>query len=188
MSNQRLKIILSLSLSLFLEQVIATDESRATLLDNNPGFCDMYRGLNGGDDMPDFCPPVKTKEATRSFAPATKKTQSIAFSKLINFEYNSSKIMSKSFEALNKLSDVLKYEKMLSKVIRIEGHTDNVGSAKANKLLSEKRALAVKHYLVKRGVEENRLQTVGYGFNRLYDEEHPEDGINRRVEFINLGD
>ncbi len=188
MSNQSLKFILSLSLSLFLDQAIATDESRATMLDNNPDFCNMYRGLNAGKDMPDFCPPVKTKEATRSFAPATKKTQSIAFSKLINFEYNSSKIILKSFDALNKLSEVLKYEKMLSKVIRIEGHTDSVGLAKDNQVLSEKRALAVKHYLVKKGVKESRLQTVGYGFNHLYDTEHPKDGINRRVEFVNLGE
>ncbi len=186
MSNKSLKTILSLSLIIFLDQTIA-EELRATILDNNPEFCDMYRGLNGENDLPDFCPPVQTKRTTRGYTPAKKK-QSIAFSKLINFESNSSKILPSSFDALNKLLAVLKYEKMLSKNIRIEGHTDTKGTAKYNKVLSEKRALAVKHYLIEGGVKANRLQTVGYGFNHLYDTEHPEDGINRRVEFVNLGE
>jgi outer membrane protein OmpA-like peptidoglycan-associated protein len=186
MLNHSFKVILGLSVSLFFDQAIA-HEPRAIMLDNNPSFCDMYRGLSGNNDVPDFCPPLQKKRITRGSVRPIEKTQTIAFSKLINFEYDSSELMPQSHETLNKLLAVLKYEKMISKVIRIEGHTDIIGTAEYNKHLSKRRALAVKHYLVKRGVEANRLQTVGYGFKRLYDRDHPDDGINRRVEFVNLG-
>ena len=47
--------------------------------------------------------------------------------------------------------------------VGIEGHTDNTGKADANLLLSEKRAAAVKAYLVGRKVDIDRLDAVGYG-------------------------
>ena len=47
--------------------------------------------------------------------------------------------------------------------LRIEGHTDTRGSAKANAKLSRKRAAAVKSYLVDLGVPADRLITAAYG-------------------------
>ena len=47
----------------------------------------------------------------------------------------------------------------------IQGHTDNVGSAAYNQKLSEKRAGAVKSYLLKHGVSKDRLTSKGFGFN-----------------------
>jgi outer membrane protein OmpA-like peptidoglycan-associated protein len=47
--------------------------------------------------------------------------------------------------------------------IEIAGHTDNVGKKQVNKKLSQQRADAVRAYLVSKGIEENRVQAVGYG-------------------------
>jgi len=180
------KILFYFILSLSFVQVSASE--RATLLDNSPSLCDMYYGLNGDKDAPDFCSPRAKKKLTRSLASANKKEQTIAFSKLITFDSNSSTINTQSYATLNKLAEVLNYKKIRSNIIRIEGHTDLMGAVEYNQYLSEQRALAVKRYLVSKGVEAHRLETMGYGFKHLYDKEHPKDGINRRVEFVNLGE
>ena len=71
-------------------------------------------------------------------------------------------------------------------MVTVEGHTDNVGDAYKNILLSQDRADAVVKYLIEKGVNEDRLTAKGYGGTqplaksdgRKY---HPE---NRRVEFV----
>jgi outer membrane protein OmpA-like peptidoglycan-associated protein len=47
--------------------------------------------------------------------------------------------------------------------IEISGHTDDVGDKKANKLLSQKRADAVRDYIVSKGIDRARIESVGYG-------------------------
>ena len=89
---------------------------------------------------------------------------------------------------LDTLLQVFNHEKMRHKPIRVEGHTDSVGTAVYNQRLSEQRALAVKRYLLRHGISPGRIETVGWGYTRLYDAQHPEDEINRRVQFVNLGE
>lgn len=69
--------------------------------------------------------------------------------------------------------------------IEIQGHTDNIGSAEYNRILSEKRARTVKNYFVRKGVEDGRLVPVGYGFtiNKASNEDESGRALNRRVEF-----
>ncbi|MBK6902849.1 MAG: OmpA family protein [Saprospirales bacterium] len=67
--------------------------------------------------------------------------------------------------------------------IRIEGHTDNIGEHKSLVDLSEKRAKAVKDFLVTKGVDPRRIDTVGFGPSRpVSDNKDEERGFNRRVE------
>jgi outer membrane protein OmpA-like peptidoglycan-associated protein len=68
--------------------------------------------------------------------------------------------------------------------IEIQGHTDNLGSASLNQRLSQKRALAVLRYLVKHGIEPDRLQSVGYGSDHPIASNDSAKGrkLNRRVE------
>lgn len=67
----------------------------------------------------------------------------------------------------------------------IAGYTDNVGNAQANQKLSEKRANAVRNYLVKQGVPEESLTAVGYGQENPIADNSTKEGRdkNRRIEF-----
>ena len=67
----------------------------------------------------------------------------------------------------------------------IEGHTDTSGPKVFNQKLSEMRANAVKEYLVKKGIDETRLSTVGFGEDKPAESNSTRKGriSNRRVEF-----
>ncbi|MCG6657041.1 OmpA family protein [Halomonas campisalis] len=71
--------------------------------------------------------------------------------------------------------------------VRIEGHTDSIGSAQYNEGLSQRRADSVKAYLVSQGIAENRLMTRGYGEARPVATNETDEGRarNRRVEILN---
>ena len=47
--------------------------------------------------------------------------------------------------------------------LRIEGHTDSIGSSSSNQSLSQRRANAVRYYLINNGVAGDRLTAIGYG-------------------------
>lgn len=74
-------------------------------------------------------------------------------------------------------------------VIRIEGHTDNTGSVKANKALSLARAETVRAYMLRRGVNPKRLQAVGIGSAKPIGDNSTEFGrrLNRRTEIVIVG-
>lgn len=70
--------------------------------------------------------------------------------------------------------------------ILIEGHTDDVGSEATNLRLSKQRAESVKRYLIRKGINENRIQTKGYGESRPIATNKTEAGrrYNRRTEIV----
>lgn len=92
-----------------------------------------------------------------------------------------------SYPELNKLANVMKENSLMN--IQVSGHTDNTGNAELNKQLSRERAEAVKAYLIKRGVEESRITTIGYGGEKPIADNSYEATRkkNRRVEFEIMG-
>jgi outer membrane protein OmpA-like peptidoglycan-associated protein len=70
--------------------------------------------------------------------------------------------------------------------ISIEGHTDNVGAAAANKTLSDNRARSVMNAVVGGGIAANRLSAAGFGADKPIADNRSEDGRakNRRVELV----
>jgi outer membrane protein OmpA-like peptidoglycan-associated protein len=104
--------------------------------------------------------------------------------KNVQFAQAKTEILPESFAELDRLAVYLVDNPAYK--IKIEGHTDNVGDAAKNLTLSHSRARAVAAYLIKKGVNHERLSAEGFGGSkplvksdgRKY---HPE---NRRVEFI----
>ena len=99
------------------------------------------------------------------------------------FATGKTQILPQSEQALNELSDFLRDNPTVS--IRITGHTDNVGSDKANMTLSEGRAKAVRGEIIKRGIAAERIEAEGKGETEPIADNATEEGRaqNRRVEF-----
>ncbi|MBQ7530698.1 MAG: OmpA family protein [Paludibacteraceae bacterium] len=99
------------------------------------------------------------------------------------FATGKTQILSQSEQALDELSDFLRDNPTVT--IRITGHTDDVGSDKANQILSEGRANAVRNEIVKRGIAAERIEAEGKGESEPIADNATEEGRakNRRVEF-----
>ena len=103
----------------------------------------------------------------------------------IFFATGSAELAGESTPTLKEIGQMLKDHADLS--LTIEGHTDNVGSAEANQSLSEKRAAAVKAYLVSTfGIAESRLEAKGFGASKPAASNDTPEGRqqNRRVELV----
>jgi len=87
----------------------------------------------------------------------------------------------------NTLTQVLMEPANAGKVVEIGGHTNSVGGETYNQDLSQKRADAVKAYLVANGVPADRLKTVGYGSGQPAPGTDPAAPENRRVMLTMLG-
>lgn len=103
----------------------------------------------------------------------------------VYFDTNKAKIQERSFGLLKDVVGILAEHPELTK-IRIEGHTDSRGSATYNKDLSQRRATAVKQYLIDNGVAEARLEALGYGEEKPLDTRENAEAWdkNRRVDFF----
>lgn len=105
----------------------------------------------------------------------------------IYFELNSAEIMESSYDAVNRIVNLMKNNPNLH--IELSSHTDDQGSDAYNNRLSQKRGESVKNYIVLRGIAPERIQAIGYGKTRPLvpndSEEHR--AINRRVECKVLG-
>lgn len=102
----------------------------------------------------------------------------------IYFDFDKATFKTEAYTELNKLENMMAQNPGM--VIEIAGHTDAVGTKAYNKYLSERRALAVKNFLVKKRIDGRRVKTVGYGKSRpLASNDDEADGreLNRRVEF-----
>ena len=105
----------------------------------------------------------------------------------ILFQTGSAKLLPESESLLNKLSMAVNAPTLSGYNFKIAGHTDAAGSPEYNQKLSERRAAAVREFLVSNGVNSNRLSSIGYGKSQLKDPSAPLDNVNRRVEIINIG-
>jgi outer membrane protein OmpA-like peptidoglycan-associated protein len=105
----------------------------------------------------------------------------------INFDYNSDKISSKATSAVQALGKALSNPELKDSVFLVAGHTDAKGGDAYNQALSERRAEAIKTYLVQKlGLQAENLMTVGYGKEQLKNKDNPLAADNRRVQVVNM--
>lgn len=101
----------------------------------------------------------------------------------IFFAFDSSELLEESFVELEKLTEFLNRNPTVR--IRINGHTDIVGTDEYNQQLSDQRALSVVRYLNEKGIQELRLESKGFGSSMPLDTNETPEGRarNRRTEF-----
>jgi OOP family OmpA-OmpF porin len=102
----------------------------------------------------------------------------------IHFDTGKSAILPESEDALKQILALLNQNASLR--LRVEGHTDNQGTAVANQTLSEKRAQAVMGWLIANGVDAGRLTAKGFGQTKPVADNSTDEGRakNRRVELV----
>jgi outer membrane protein OmpA-like peptidoglycan-associated protein len=105
----------------------------------------------------------------------------------INFDYNSADISAKSLPSVQALGRALTNNDLKGSTFVVAGHTDAAGGDAYNQDLSERRADAIKRYLIdKYGINGADLVTVGYGKSKLKDPGQPMAEANRRVQVVNM--
>jgi OOP family OmpA-OmpF porin len=102
----------------------------------------------------------------------------------IEFDLDKDTIKRSSLPKLDKAVKVLTDHPDIK--IEIGGHTDSTGSREYNLDLSRRRARSVKNYFLKKGIDDKRLTTRGYGPDKPVDDNETAEGRshNRRIEFV----
>ncbi|MGA2127597.1 MAG: OmpA family protein [Xanthobacteraceae bacterium] len=105
----------------------------------------------------------------------------------IYFDYKSAAITAKAVPDLATLGRALRNPDLAGSVFMIAGHTDAKGGDQYNLGLSERRAEAVRRYLIQRlGLSADTLMSVGYGKEQLKVKDDPYAAENRRVQIVNV--
>lgn len=102
----------------------------------------------------------------------------------VHFEYDSSTL---STDARRQLAENAEWIKANGgTTIQVEGHCDSRGSVEYNLALGERRAKAVKNYLVSLGIDSKRMTIISYGEERPLDTAETEEAFakNRRANFV----
>jgi outer membrane protein OmpA-like peptidoglycan-associated protein len=158
--------------------------------DDEDGCPDPDNDKDGVADLKDMCPNEPGSQTQEPLGCPTKPALvvvtdcEVKITQQIHFEYDKAVIRKESFPVLDAVVDVLNKNPDIK--IEVQGHTDNRGSAKYNKTLSDKRAAAVMKYLVSHGIAASRLTSHGYGFERpIVPNTSPQNmALNRRVQFV----
>jgi len=129
-------------------------------------------------------PPPEPEEPPEPPPRVELKEDRIEIHEKVQFEYNSANILEVSHSLLNEVADVIKKTPRIKK-IRVEGHASADGSDEYNMKLSDRRAKAVRAYLITQGVDEKKLVAKGFGETKPIADNDTEEGRekNRRVEF-----
>lgn len=161
-------------------------------IDDRDGCPEVDADQDGIPDAVDKCPKEPgqvvpdnpEKNGCPYFIRRIEGSAEIEIMKQVEFEFDSSRILPQSYPILDEVVRLLKANPEI-KLLSIEGHTDNQGTNDYNDRLSHSRALAVRYYLINKGIQHERLTATGYGSRRPLVSNDTEEGRqrNRRVEF-----
>jgi peptidoglycan-associated lipoprotein len=164
--------------------VLRTEETTATAL-----VTESYLPMGPGLRFRAGCPmeaQLVSRPAPPTPAPAQPGRED--FERVdIHFAYDSYELGEDAQNILEKKATFLKENPDIK--VLIEGHCDERGTEIYNLALGDRRAHAARQYLVKLGIDEDRLETVSYGEERPLDPGHNEEAWarNRRDHFVILG-
>ena len=146
--------------------------------DSSPGMDDTMSGGTGGTGT-DFDDGSENMGAR-----STGTSQTIGELQTVYFEYDKSNIRADSAETLRANAALIKNNDRWGQIV-VQGNTDERGSEEYNLALGERRATAVKRYLVDLGVPAERLRTVSFGEATPAVPGHDESAYryNRRSDF-----
>jgi len=153
----------------------------SVLLPKNNVYLIKYRNFNDSLDYTEM--EVPSNKGLYEFTVQIKiEPPKVYVLEDVFFDFGKATLRKESFKALNNLVEVLNLKSTM--LIEISGHTDNIGKPDDNLLLSQKRADAVKDYLIKKGIKSERLVAKGYGDTQPIDDNESEQGRqnNRRTE------
>jgi outer membrane protein OmpA-like peptidoglycan-associated protein len=152
------------------------------------------RSLSTSPEQSKFVETLKTKTAgsvapdeREKLAVLAKDRPSIDID--INFDFNSDKIGVTAAQTVKEVAKALSNPQLTGNTFVIAGHTDGKGDDAYNQKLSERRAEAVKRYLVEiYKLPVRNLVAVGYGKTMLKNSDDPFAPENRRVQVVNMAD
>lgn len=130
-------------------------------------------------------PKPQTQPITQPAEPDLPKKEPLILS-MVNFDFDKSDLTPEARAIL--ADNARKLEANPEVYIRIEGHCDERGTVEYNLALGERRARAVRDYLVNYGIDPGRITIISYGKERPIDPGHNEAAWakNRRAEFVIL--
>ncbi|NND45220.1 MAG: OmpA family protein [Xanthomonadales bacterium] len=141
--------------------------------------CELDSDSDGVVDSKDKCPDTVAGTPVDNSGCDLQETYRM---KNVHFAFDSAQLTSKSKASLDDALQILKRHEEL--VVEVAGHTDSVGSDSYNQALSQRRASAVRDYLVANGIAAGRLTAKGYGESEPVADNSTDEGRaqNRRVE------
>ena len=149
---------------------------------------------DGVPDAQDNC-PNEAGPAENHGCPVNKKqlvslgSGKIDITEKVHFAIARAKVLPRSFSLLDQVAALMVAHPNIKKV-RVDGYTDNQGNTSKNLKLSQDRADSVVGYLVKKGIDKDRLEAKGFGVENPVAPNDTKDGReeNRRVEFTVVPD
>ena len=136
--------------------------------------------------QPVLDPAVQAVVDTGKINASPEEIQALLDKNTYFFPFDSSKLGNEAYKSLDVHAAYLTSDAGYMKNIVVQGHTDERGTRTYNLALGERRAKAVKDYLVAKGVARDRIEVVSFGFEKPLDPEHNETAwaLNRRAVIV----
>ncbi len=169
---------------------VGDDENGVVLMDKiaqigECGFASNANSLLAGSGMATFVKKIFLTEkpvAPKTMAVAPPMPEVWIIDEEAYFDFDKAIVKPGAFNFLDKIAEFLKGNPKI--FVKIQGHTDSVGTKAYNEILSLQRAQAVQTYLMDKGVDKSRMSCEGFGFSKPASSNKKEKGrsLNRRVE------